>query len=160
MMKKLKVTSGLLQDFLSSSRGITWNPKSNCTCREKNHFLFRSSTSTSPERHIHHSMYCWRKYLRLLESRWRKRIIRCMDRLSHQKDTHGPGRDSQGNKEPLVLMMSGQICGSICPMQRKRKQNKDGAIEKPKLDNAQKITCSFLFWTWWWKIHACHESRS
>ena len=30
------------------------------------------------------------------------------------------------NKQPLVLMMYGQICGSLCPMQQKREQNKDG----------------------------------
>ena len=40
--------------------------------------------------------------------------------------THGPRIDLRGNKQPLVLMMFGQICGSICPMPRKRKQNKDG----------------------------------
>ena len=34
--------------------------------------------------------------------------------------------DLQGNKQPLVLTMYGQICGNLCPMQRKRKQNKDG----------------------------------
>ena len=30
--------------------------ESNCTCREKKHFLFRRSTSTLPERLIHHWM--------------------------------------------------------------------------------------------------------
>ena len=40
--------------------------------------------------------------------------------------THGSGGDLQENKEPLVLTMYGQICGNLCPMQRKRKQNKDG----------------------------------
>ena len=39
MMRKLKVTSGLSQE--NSFIAITWNPESNCTCREKNHFLFR-----------------------------------------------------------------------------------------------------------------------
>ena len=40
--------------------------------------------------------------------------------------THMVWRDSQGNKQPLVLMMYCQICGNLCPMRRKRKQNKDG----------------------------------
>ena len=39
MMRKLKVTSGLLQE--NSFIDITLNPESNCTCRENNHFLFR-----------------------------------------------------------------------------------------------------------------------
>ena len=34
--------------------------------------------------------------------------------------------DLQGNKQPQDLMMYGQICGSICLMQRKRKQDKNG----------------------------------
>ena len=39
MMRKLKMTSGLLREisFIAS----TWNPESNCTCRKKNHFPFR-----------------------------------------------------------------------------------------------------------------------
>ena len=44
-------------------------------------FLILWSTSTLPEQRIHHWMFCWRKYWWLLERRWRKRIIRCMDRL-------------------------------------------------------------------------------
>ena len=51
---KLKMTSGLLREI--SFIAITWNPKSNCTCRKKNHFLFRRSTSTLPETLIHHLM--------------------------------------------------------------------------------------------------------
>ena len=39
MMRKLKLMSGLLREI--SFIAITWNPMSNCTCREKNHFLFR-----------------------------------------------------------------------------------------------------------------------
>ena len=37
MMRKLKMTSGLLREI--SFVAITWNPESNCTCRKKNHFL-------------------------------------------------------------------------------------------------------------------------
>ena len=39
MMVKPKVIFGLSQEI--SLIAITWNPESNCTCREKNHFLFR-----------------------------------------------------------------------------------------------------------------------
>ena len=51
MMRKLNMTSGLLREI--SFIAITWNPESNCTCREKNHYLFHSSTSTLPEIHTH-----------------------------------------------------------------------------------------------------------
>ena len=54
---------------------------SNCTCREKNHFLFQWNVSTLPEQQIHPWMYCWRKYRRLLERWWRSRIVRYMDRF-------------------------------------------------------------------------------
>ena len=46
MMKKLKMTFGRQQE--KSFIVIRLNPESNCTCREKNHFLFRWSTSTLP----------------------------------------------------------------------------------------------------------------
>ena len=39
MMRKLKMTSGLLQE--NSFIVITLNLESNCTCRKKNDFLFR-----------------------------------------------------------------------------------------------------------------------
>ena len=60
---------------------ITLNPESNCTCRKKKQFLFRRSTSTLPEQHIHHWTYFWRN----IEDYWNvdgeERIVRCMDRL-------------------------------------------------------------------------------
>ena len=61
MMRELKMISGLLREI--SYIAITWNPESNCTCRKKNHFLFRWSTLTLPEQHIHHWMYCWKNKL-------------------------------------------------------------------------------------------------
>ena len=73
------IFSGLLLEI--SFTVITWNQVSNCTCRKKNHFLFRWSTLTLPEQHTRHLMYCWRKYWWLLERGWRKRIFRCMDKL-------------------------------------------------------------------------------
>ena len=50
MMRKLKVTSGLLQE--NSFMVITSFPESNCTCREKNHFL-----STEVHRRYQNNMY-------------------------------------------------------------------------------------------------------
>ena len=48
------MTSGRSQE--NSFLVITWYPESNCTCREKNNFLFRLSTSTLPERTSYTSM--------------------------------------------------------------------------------------------------------
>ena len=36
-------------------------------------------------------------------------------------DFHGLGRDLRGNKQPQDPTIYGQICGSICVMQRKAK---------------------------------------
>ena len=72
---------GMMRLQETSFIAITWNPESNCTCREKHHFLFLWSASTLPEQHKRHRMYCWRKYWWWLGRGWRKRIIRCMDRL-------------------------------------------------------------------------------
>ena len=44
----------------------------------------------------------------------------------HLMGTHGLGRDLQENKQPLAQTMYGQICGRICLVQQRRKQNKDG----------------------------------
>ena len=41
-------------------------------------------------------------------------------------DFHVPGADSRGNKQPLVQMMYGKICGSKCLMHRNAKQSKCG----------------------------------
>ena len=51
----------------------------------------------------------------------------------------------KGNKQPLVLMMFGQICGNLCPMQQKRKEStpKMGDRE-PKLDNARQLRGIFF----------------
>ena len=49
------------------------------------------------------------------------------------------GKRLTRNKQPLVLMMYGQICGRICPMQQRRKQNNDGLSRNPKLDNARHL---------------------
>ena len=117
MIRKLNMTSGPLQE--NSFIVITLNPESNCTCRKKNHVLLRWSTSTLPEQHIHHWTYCFRctdKFHKIhfieRKASWRMYMVRV--------------GDSRGNKQPQDQTMYGQICGSICLMQQKRKQNKDG----------------------------------
>ena len=76
-------------DFWSISgnyfTAITWNPESNCTCREKHHSLFHWNTSTWPGLQLHW-MSCWRKYRRLLERWWRSRMVRYVDRFHKVQD--------------------------------------------------------------------------
>ena len=97
MMRKLKVTSRPLQE--NSFIVITWNPESNCACRQKNHFLFRWSTLTLPERHTHPWMYCWRRILKITGTCMEKGNCQrhgqesqdsFYEKKGHQKDTPGP----------------------------------------------------------------------
>ena len=47
--------------------------------------------------------------------------------------------DLRGNKRPLVQTMYGRICGSICLMHRKLKQNKDGLSKNQSSTNARQL---------------------
>ena len=138
MKRKLKMTSGLSREI--SFVAITWNPESNCTCRKKKHFLLRRSTSTLPERLIHHWMYWWRNILKITR-RWMVKENYQMHGQVSQDSFHCRGGDLRGNKRPQDPTMYGQICGSICLM-RSAKQN--WIIEKPKLDNARQL-CGIFF---------------
>ena len=77
MMRKLSVIAGLLQE--NSYIAITWNPESNCTCREELFLLLMYIDVTRTTLYI--IGCCFRQILIVLERRWRKRIIRCMHRL-------------------------------------------------------------------------------
>ena len=72
------------------------------------------------------------KYWWLLERGWRKRSGRCMDRLHkiHFIERNATWRIYmvwwETYKQPQDPTMYGQICGSICLMQRKAKQSKSG----------------------------------
>ena len=48
------------------------------------------------------------------------------------------------NKQPQDQTVYGQICGNICLMQRKRKQNKGGLSRNQKLDNARQLRGIFF----------------
>ena len=108
------------------------------------------------------------KHWRLLERGWRKRIIGCMDRLHkiHLIERKAISwehmvreRDLQENKQPLVLTMYGQICGSLCPMQRKESKTKMG-YQETKAGPRQTIESNILHWTKRRRIPAHNESRS
>ena len=114
---------------------IMWNPESNCTCRQKNHFLFHWSASMLPEPQIRHLMYCWEHQLMITGTQMEKENCQMHGQASqdsfywmkgHLTDIPGPGRDLPGNKQPQDPTMYGQICGSICLMQREAKRSKSG----------------------------------
>ena len=50
----------------------------------------------------------------------------CYWTTGHLTDTHGPGRDWRGNKEPPDQTLCGRRFGSMCPMRRNAKKNKNG----------------------------------
>ena len=152
MMRKLKMTSRRSQE--TSFIVITLYPESNCTCREKNHFLFRWSASTLPEQHIRHGRNVGVKYWRLMERGWRKRIVRCMDRL-HKNSfywTEGHLTDVQMVREETYeetnYLSSRQCmarkCGRTCQMQQRWKAKQRWAFEKPTLDNARQLRRIFF----------------
>ena len=117
---------------------ITWNPESYCTCREKNHFLFRRSidvtrtTKTSLdallEKHIDDNLNVdGRRELSDAQTGFTRFILlneRPPDGL------HGLGGELRGNTHPQNPTMYGQICGSIRLMQRKAKRSKTGLSRK------------------------------
>ena len=128
---------------------ITWNPWSNCTCRKRRIISY----SDEVHRRYQNNTYITGRIVRktdwwLLERRWRKRIIWCMDR--HHKIPHFERKatwrifmvgveDWRRNKQPQDPIMYGRVCGSISLMQRKAKRNKNWAVEKPKLDHARQL---------------------
>ena len=79
-MRNLKVISGPSRE--TSFIAITWNPESNCTCREKKHFCIPLKY-IDVTRNTRTSLWCnageedwW-----LLERGWRSWIVRYVDRI-------------------------------------------------------------------------------
>ena len=110
------------------------------------------SCSVEVHRRYQNNIYITRRnvgktFSRLQERGWRKRIVSCTDSFQniHFIERKATGRihmvrceDLQGNKQPLVQKTFGQICGHLCPMQRKKSKQR-WAIEKLKLDNARQL---------------------
>ena len=128
------------------------NPKSNCTCREKNHFLFRWSTSTLPEQDGHHWTYCWRK----IEDYWNVdgerelsdactgSQVSCCWTKDHQTYMCGSwGRytrkQTTSRQDNVWPKMSKHMFDAA-----KKKAKQRWANEKPKLDNARQLRGTFF----------------
>ena len=100
---------------------ITWNVESNCMCRPKNHFLFHWKD-------YRQKLGCnvGKRYWRLLERWWRKRIVGCMDyfhkiHFIEWKSTrwiYMVKTDRQENKRSPVETLCDQRFGKICPRHR------------------------------------------
>ena len=54
--------------------------------------------------------------IHLVDRKATRRVHMVLERLTRKQ------------KKPLVLMTYGQICGRVCPMQQRRKQNKDAQV--------------------------------
>ena len=151
MMNNLKITSLLSQT--NSFIVITLNPESNCTCREKNRFLFRWSTWTLPEQHILHWMYCFGKCWRFLERGWRKKKLSdswtgCT-RFILLNERQLDGYTWSG--ERLKIKQTTSRPDNVWPDMwkhmsdaAKKKAKQRWAIEKPKLDNARQLRGIFF----------------
>ena len=132
MMVKPKMIFGLPQE--NSFIAITWNPESNCTCREKNHFLFHWSFSTSPEQHKRIWMSSKRNASMIIGT-WMGKECQ-MHGQDSQDSFYKKERPPEGYTwcgERLTRKQStsrsddmARYVGSMCLTQRKRKQNKDG----------------------------------
>ena len=140
MMRKLKVTSGLLQE--KSFVVITLYPESNCTCRKKNHVLLRWSTSTLPEQHIHHSTECWKNRLKIT-GMWMEMVRgeTCKETKTSRPDDVWPD---------MWELLSDAA---------KKKAKQRWTIEK-LARQCQTIERNILLWTKRRRIQAHNESRS
>ena len=146
-----KMISGPFQAILFTV--ITCNPESNCSCREKHHFLFRWNVSMLPEILIHHWMQCWRKTLMITET-WME-IVNCQIRgpdsqdLLHWKRNRqmgfrGLGGDWREDKRPPGQTLCGHRFGKICPMRRKTKKSKSGLLGN--LSSTVPKDCVLFIW--------------
>ena len=165
MMRKRKMTSGRSQE--NSFIVTTLYQESNCTCRKKKHFLFRWSTSTLPEQHVHHSMYCWKNRLQSTGT-WMEKETYLMHGQGSQNSpywtkghligTHGSGGDLQENKLSLVRCMARYVDAYVW-CSKEESKTKIGYRET-KTRQCQTSERNILYWTKRWRIQAHNESRS
>ena len=150
MMRKLKVTFGIETGdfFLSSSR---WTQSQ--TVRAGRRIIpYSTEVHRRCQKYTHHWMYCWRKYWWLLDRGWRKRIIRCMDRLHkiHFVERKATWRiymvrvrlsrkQTTSRPDNFWLDMWKHMSDAA-----KSKAKQKWIIEKPKLDHARQLRGIFF----------------
>ena len=156
-------SSRLNARWWGSQKGLLWT-----VTGELIHFLFRWSTSTSPERHVHHWTYCWRKILKITGTWMEEKNCQMHGQASqdsfywtkgHLTDIHGPGRDLQGNKttsrpdDVWPDMWKHVWCSE------KESKTKMGYLET-KARQCLSIERGILHWTKRRRFQAHNESRS
>ena len=164
-MRKLKVTSGLLQE--NSFIVIMLNPVSNCTCREK-----IISCSVEVHRRYQNNMYVFGRIVgktswRLLERGWRKRIVRCMDRLHkihfvERKATWWVHMVWWETYEKTNNLSSRQCMARYVEayVWCSQKESENMGYRETKARQCQTIERNILHWTKRWRIQAHNQSRS
>ena len=124
-----------------------WNPESNWTCRDKNHFLFQWKFSTLPEQHM--SPGCFVGQTLKITGPWIK-IKSCQmhrqvsqDSLylikNHCMDVHGPWRNWRKKKKTSWPDSVWPDMWRHASDASNRKAKQKWAIEKRKFDNARKL---------------------
>ena len=116
---------------------ITLNRESNCTCREKHHFLFHWNTSTWPGPQVHHGEV----YRRLLERWWRSRIVKNVDRFHaiHCIEWKPPDGYTWSwerltkSKRPPGQTLCGQHFGKVCRKRRSGEKSRSGLLKNRSL---------------------------
>ena len=149
---------------------ITWNPWSNCTCRKRRIISY----SDEVHRRYQNNTYITGRIVRktdwwLLERRWRKRIIWCMDR--HHKIPHierkATWRIYMVGVEDWTTKQTTSRPDNVWPGMWKHKSDAAKSKTKQKLGcretkarSCQTITWYLIRWTWWCRIQAHHQKRS
>ena len=133
ILVKPNMIFGLSQEI--SFAVTTWNPESNCTCREKNHSLFHWNILTLPELLTLRWIWCRRNILTISGTLMEQENNRMHGRVSqdsshwmrnHLKDRHGPVRGWRENRRLQDPTMYGQMCGNTCLMHQNVRRNKSG----------------------------------
>ena len=160
MIRKLQVISRQLQEIISRHY-VEFRVKLHVPREESFHFPLKYVDVT--RLHMFHWMFFEGKYFRLLKRGWRKRmsghghfLTRFISLNEMPQDGNTWSGERRGHKDFLVQTTCRQICGSLCLMQLKRKQNKDG-LSRPKFDNAKTIERNVLHCA---KRRTHNESRS
>ena len=128
-MVKLGMISGPFQATLFTV--ITWNPDSNCTCREKNHFLFRWIFRRDQDYRFILGCDASTPCGRLLEYRRKPKPVRFVDWIHtiHHIGRKNPNWFSlSGEQQQSSLTTCGQRHGKTCQKQRNENRSTCGCF--------------------------------
>ena len=168
MMRKLKMFCGLFLEI--SFIVITWNPKSNCACLNKNHFIPMQYIDVTRTAHTSLDVLLEKKYWRLLERGWRKRIVWCLDRLHkiHVVERKATWRIymvrwseetyEETNNVKTRQYLAGSVEAYVWCSEMQSKTRVD--CRETKARSCQTMTWYLPQWNWGWIIQTHYEKRS